>query len=97
MSYSFQKRGATKAILMAMVIAELDNVVSAQPVHVADRAQAQAAAEAFLDIVPDADETQDYYVSVSGSVTYKWDGANNKIKGVTGASINVSASLVQKE
>lgn len=97
MSYSFSKRASTKAILMGLVIAELDNVVAAQPVHAADRAQAQAATEAFLDIVPDADETQDYYVSVSGSVAYKWDSTNSKIESVTGASINVNASLVAKE
>lgn len=97
MSYSFSKRGATRAIVMGLVVAALDEVVAQQPIHAADRKQAEAAAQSFLDIVPEANENQEYFVSVSGSVAYTWDGEKNVVKEVVGASINVNASLVNKE
>lgn len=93
MSYSFSARGATKQEVMQKVGIELDKVVVSQPIHSADFAQARAAAESFLDIIPDASESQDYYVSVSGSIS--WDGINPPV--VKGASVNVGASLVAKE
>lgn len=68
MSYSFYVRAATKADVIAKVVAELDKVVANQPVHSADYAQAKASAEAFLGILPEANDKQDFYVSVSGSV-----------------------------
>ena len=90
MSYSFSARGATKAEVMQKVVAELDKVVANQSIHAADRKQAQSTAEAFLGVVRNANEQEDFYVSVSGSVS--WRDAI-----VTSASINVSASLVAKE
>jgi regulator of protease activity HflC (stomatin/prohibitin superfamily) len=91
MSYSFGVRAATKAEVAEKIAAELDKVVAAQPVHAADRAQAQAAAEAFLGILPEKPTDQDFYVSVSGSVSWKAD------KVLTSAGVNISASLSAKE
>ncbi len=91
MSYSFSARGATKAEVMEKVVAELDKVVAGQPIHSADRAQAQAAAEAFLGVIPEVNENQDFYVSLSGSVS--WNGTDNV---VTSASANVTAALIAK-
>src|ERR1700686_5471373 len=95
MSYSFGVRGATKDEVVKNIAVELDNVVAAQPIHLADRAQAQAAAEAFLGVLPEKDADQDFYVSVSGSVGWKGllGAADHAL---TSASVNVSASLVAK-
>lgn len=96
MSYSFSGRGATKAEVMEKVAAELDKVVAGQPIHAADRAQAQAAAQAFLDVLPDANGEQDIYVSVSGSVG--WSGVLGAADQVlTSAGVNVSVALIAKE
>lgn len=94
MSYSFSARGETKADVMKAVVVALDNVVADQPIHAADRAQAQAAVEAFLDIVPIADG-KDVSVSVSGYVS--WSGlAGEADQVLTSANVNVSVSLVAK-
>ena len=96
MSYSFSVRGATKADVINNAAAELDKVVASQPIHAADRAQAQAAAEAFLGIIPGKDDDQDFYLYVSGSVGWKGTlGAADQV--LTSASVNVSASLIAKE
>ena len=96
MSYSFGVRGATKAEVIANVSAELDKVIASQPIHSLDRAQAQAAAEAFVNVIPDNPD-KDFYVSVSGSLG--WDGILGESVPVivTSASVNVSASLVAKD
>lgn len=91
MSYAFSVVAPNKAEAMEKVISELDKVVHSQPCHAADRAQAQAATQAFLDIIPEADEHQDVRISVNGSVCWNGDGVT------TSASVGVSAWLVQKE
>jgi hypothetical protein len=93
MSYSFIVRAADKAEAKNMVAAELTKVVDAQPMHVADRAQAQAVAEAFIDILPDDDMTV-VQVNVHGSVS--WTGSQDAPH-VIGASVGVTASLIVKE
>lgn len=94
MSYSVGARAATRAEVVEKIVAALDKVVENQPIHAADRAQAQAAAEAFLGVIPDANENQEFALSVSGSVSWSGSGADSVI---TSASVNVSASLVAKE
>lgn len=77
MSYSFQVRGSTKAEAIEKVKAEMAKVVEVQPVHAADQAQAVAAAESFVALLPD-DDARDVTVSLSGSVsssaTGLWSG-----------------------
>lgn len=89
MSYSFSVRAKSKTEASEKVAAELANVVSSQPVHAADRDQAQAAADAFIALLRD-DETQDVFVGVSGSV-WAVDGGCNS------AGVNVNASLSPKQ
>jgi formaldehyde-activating enzyme involved in methanogenesis len=81
-------RGANKVAVIAAVSDELENVVASQPIHAADQAQAKAAAESFIGVLPD-DDTKDIAVSVNGWVTTS-DGI------VQGASVSVSASLQSK-
>ena len=94
MSYSFQVRGATKAAALTLVAAQLDAVVAFQPVHAADRAQALATAEAFVNLLPDCD-AKDVSVSVNGYVMGQWDKSD--LVELSGASVGVSASLVNRE
>ena len=94
MSYSFSVRGATRADVAAKIAEKLEEVVTSQPVHSVDRAQAQAAAEAFVGVVPEVDG-MDIYVSVSGSVG--WQGTLNEGHVVTSAGFGVSASSVARE
>lgn len=90
MSYSFSACGATKAEVMAMVVAELDKVVESQPIHAADRKQAQVAAEAIVGTLADPSEKQEVLVTVSGYLT--WASGN----AISTANVNVTASLKEK-
>ena len=93
MSYSFGFRAATKAEAKQKVAAELDKVVTQQSVHAKDRDQAQAAANAFIDVLDD-DDSKDVSVSMNGSLSGNWSG--NDLTSFTGANLSISASLVTK-
>lgn len=89
MSYSFSVVGATKDEAKAKVALELAKVVLAQPVHGKDQTQAQAAADAFIDVllVP-IDEGAEVSVSVTGSLWTEGDIVRQ-------ASVSVTASAVK--
>lgn len=93
MSYSFGIRATTKGEVLDLVKVKMDEVVTQQPVHAHDRAQAEAAVQAFVALLPD-DETMDVNVSVSGYVSGAWVGG--ELEKVTGASVSVSAHLVSR-
>lgn len=93
MSYSFSVRGATIALALVAVGAEIDKVVAGQPVHEADKKQALAAAESFVKLLPE-DDTKDVVVSMNGSVGGVWQGSN--FVRLTSASVSVSAYLVDR-
>lgn len=93
MSYSFQVRAATKALALAAVAAQLDAVVNGQSVHAKDRAQAMAAAEAFVGVLEDNPD-KDVDVSMHGSVSWSYvDGDENRICSV---NCSVTASNVDR-
>jgi hypothetical protein len=91
MSYSFVVRAADKAEAKTMVAAELAKVTETQPAHAADQAQAQAAADAFIDLLVD-DASMDVRVNVHGSVSWLFE----KPPTLIGASVGVSASLIAR-
>ncbi len=92
MSYSFTVRAATKAEASLKVADEFAKIVVSQPTHEADQKQAQAVADAFINILEDV-EDKDISVSMSGSLG--WNGVNPTT--FTRASVNINASLVIKE
>lgn len=94
MSYSFSVRAATKALALAAIALKLDEVVAQQPVHAADRQQAQDAANLFVGVLPE-DESRDVAVSVSGWVSGRWQGS--ELLTLEGASVTISANLVAKD
>ena len=88
MSYSFSTVQKDKAAAIAKVAEELASIVNHQPVHKADQAVVQAAAEAVIGVLPD-DPAQDIAVSVSGSLYH------NGVA-VAGCQTSISASFVTR-
>jgi len=88
MSYSFSVTGSTKADAIAKVAEELTKVVANQPPHAADQAEAQGAAESFINLLAD-DDTQDVSVSMHGSL---WTTDT----GILSANVNVTAAIQKR-
>lgn len=93
MSYSFRVQAATKFDVKALIDAEFDKVVASQAVHAKDRDAAQAAAEAFVDVLDD-DEEKDVSVSVAGSLAGNWAGS--ELTSISGADVSIRANLTTK-
>ena len=91
MSYSFSIRAANKAAAKAEVSKLLAQTVEVQKEHSHDRAQAEAAAHAFIDALVD-DAAYEVAVSMHGSVG--WRNLEDGSKEFTSASVGVSAYLV---
>lgn len=89
MSYSFSFRAAGKAEAKAVVANNLAAVVKAQTIHEHDHAQVQAAADAFIDLMPDLPEGKVVSVAVNG-----WLSTTSS--GVTGVSVGVSVGFADK-
>ena len=97
MSYSFSVRAADKAAARAAISAEFDKVVEQQPIHSADRDQAQGTAEAMLDLIPEpASDAEQISVSVNGYVQWKGVLGGDDPVTITGASVAANASVVAK-
>lgn len=92
MSYSFNVRAANKAEAKAAISSRFDEVVTQQPVHAADKDQAQAAAHAFVDLLPEVTDGREICVSVGGYLSGIWEGSD--IKELSTASFSVTASWV---
>ncbi len=90
MSYSFSIKADSKDEAAKLVEAELAKVVEQQPVHAADYQAAQEVAEGFIAILADPGESEQISVSVYGSLSWRTEGV------LTGANVNVSASIVQR-
>lgn len=67
MSYSFSVVAPSKSEAVTLVAVELDRVVVAQPVHAADRAAAQATADALIGLLREEPD-MDVRVSCWGSI-----------------------------
>ncbi len=94
MSYSFSVKAANKSEAKAKVAAELEKAAQAQSCHERDKHQAQAAADAFIDLLVE-DESNDVYVSMSGSLTGIW--TDGDVTTITGASVSVNAGLATRQ
>lgn len=91
MSYSFSVRGSNKSEALQKAKDEFDRVVQTQPAHQADRDQAIAATEAFVNVLTD-DDTKDIALNVTGSVS--WRDADGKQ--ITSAGVSVWAGLADR-
>jgi len=94
MSYSFSVRAASKAAAVEKVAEELAKVVQSQPVHAADRQQAEAAAGSMLAVFPEPTDEQDITVSVSGWLS--WTGSYPDSHVISQASVTVAVGLAAK-
>lgn len=90
MSYSFTVSAETKAEAKEMLAAEFDKVVDGQPIHAADRDAAQAAAEAFVDILSEPGVDQQIIVNVHGAVSSLVEGE------FIGANVGIGTALAIK-
>ena len=93
MSYSFHFRAADKAEARSAAAAEFDKVVEAQPNHAHDRQQAEAAFNAFLDLVEEPAATDDLAVTVSGWVQWRFGEESTTY---VGANVSVGISHAAK-
>jgi len=92
MSYSFNILAATSVLAAAEVAAKLDETVASQPIHEADKAQAQAAVDSLLPLLREPAEGEQLSVSVSGSVS-KYRAED---EGFNSLSLSVHASIAPK-
>lgn len=90
MSYSFTVKAATKAEAKQAVADRFDEVVLGQSVHKVDRDAALAAAGAFVDMLAEPKENDEYQVMINGSLS--WSSENV----YTGANVNIQAYLRSK-
>jgi hypothetical protein len=93
MSYSFQIRASTKTAAKAAVAIKFDEVIGYQKCHERDKAQALAAANAFIDLLPDVEEKH-VGVNMAGSLCGKWDGTD--VVHIESANVGVTAYLVDR-
>lgn len=93
MSYSFTIRTKTKAQALEQLPAQFDKVVAQQPTHEVDRAQAQAAAAAFVGITSDPATDQHVQLAVNGSTSWSTVDGQRKIGYV---SVGITCSLVHE-
>jgi hypothetical protein len=92
MSYSFNVLAATSVLAAAAVATKLDETAAQQPIHEADKAQAQAAVESLLPLLREPEEGEQISVSVSGSVSkYRVED-----EGFNSLSLSVNAHLAPK-
>lgn len=96
MSYSFNVRAASKVAVLALVTTELDKVVAGQPIHEADRAQAEAAAAALTALCVEPGESEEVSITVTGWLQWRdGDGEQPSLEFI-GGGIGVQATIVAK-
>lgn len=97
MSYSFVVKAATKAEAYDACVVKMEEEVSRQPVHAADRDQALANAKAAIELLPE-DATRDVTVSMNGYVSGVWDYSTGKpeLVRLEGVSISVNVGLITR-
>lgn len=91
MSYSFGITASTKDEAKAKVAQEFEAILTYQPAHAKDKAQALANADAAIDILRD-DETQDIRVSCYGSLVWSTDPEQ-----IVGVTLHADACLIAKD
>lgn len=94
MSYRFEFAAASREQAKQQIAQQFDAIEAEQPAHSLDRAQAAAAADAFLAACPEPGEKQQLYVSMYGSLNYQREPVT--AAGVLGASVSVSIALIAR-
>jgi len=87
MSYSFSVTANTKDEARAKIVVELDNVVSTQPTHEADKQAAYNTADAFIGLLADPSDAELVTVNVCGYLSWRDAGV------FTAASVSVTAGI----
>lgn len=90
-SYSFTIIANSKAEVPALLDAEFDKVVEAQPIHEKDREAAKACGLSMLNLVRDCGEGEVLHVSGHGSLVWQTHDET-----ITTANVGASVSIRQK-
>ena len=93
MSFSFTARGATVALALAAVAAEMAKVVETQPVHKHDAEAVQKTAEHYAGLLPET-EGHDVVIACHGYVEYHGTDAAPEF---VGANVGINARLLKRE
>ncbi len=93
MSYSFSVKAATKEEAKEGVAKQIEQVAASQPIHAKDLPSAQAAAGAFIDIL-DHEVGKEISLSMSGSVSYKYNPGGEEPISQANLNINVSSAWI---
>lgn len=94
MSYSFSFTAKDKDEAKQKLAEAMKQATASQAYHDADRVQATAAAESFIDVLPD-DDAKDVSVSMNGTVAGNWI-EGDKLGSVVSASVSITVRLVDK-
>lgn len=93
MSFSFTARGATAALALAAVAAEMAKVVEAQPIHKHDAEAVQKVAEHYAGLLPQ-DAARDVVIACNGYLS--WSGSDAAPE-FTSANVGVNARFIDRE
>jgi hypothetical protein len=92
MSYSFSVTADTKQEATHKIREKFDEVVLAQPSHVADREAAVVAAQTLVRLLADPKEGEEIAVSMNGSVGWKYDSPEEFLH----ANVTINTSMRKK-
>lgn len=92
MSYSFQVRGAGPSAAIAAASARLDEIVSQQPEHQADKGAILASIEGACRAL-ESDASHDVVVSANGSVSWNGTPGQDHVRSV---SLSLSVYLAER-
>jgi hypothetical protein len=93
MSFYFNFNADTKAAAKDKAAEEMAKVVVQQPIHSVDEDKVLRVVEAYLNLIPEPNESQCVFMTVSGSLSWAGDMA---APNVMSATVSVSASTSAK-
>ena len=93
MRFSFNVRGATVALALAAVAAEMAKVVEAQPIHKHAAEPVQKTAELYAGLLPEDAERD---VVISGNGWLGWNGSDAAPE-FTQVNIGVNVRYIDRE
>jgi hypothetical protein len=89
MSYSFSVTADTKEEAKQKIADRMDEVVTGQPNHAADRDAAVTVGQALVDTLYDPEEDEEILVNMSGYLSWTYEDPTE----FSGASVNVSVAV----
>jgi transposase-like protein len=92
-SFYFNFNAENKSAAKSKAAAEMANVVLQQPIHAKDEDKVLRVVEAYLNLIPEPDESECVYMTVSGSLSWRGEAG---AEAICGATVSVSCSNAYK-